>query len=57
MPFVKKIMTEEAMARRWKGLQCSGCGFEFQIGDEVYHRRNKFVKEYLCRKCRDEKYI
>lgn len=57
MPFVKKIMTEEASARRWKGLKCSGCGHEFQVGDEVYYRRNKSLKEHLCRKCRDEKYV
>ena len=48
VPFVKKIMTEKAMTRRWKGLKCSNCRHEFQIGDEVYYFRNKRRKEHLC---------
>ena len=57
MPFRRFVMSEWAMPRQWKGLKCSGCGHEFQIGDEVYYRTNKSLKEHLCRKCRDEKYI
>jgi hypothetical protein len=50
-------MSKWAMSKRWKGLKCSECGPEFQIGDEVYYRTHKSLKEHLCRKCRDEKYI
>jgi len=57
MPFRRYVMSKGAQIARWKGLKCSGCGYEFQIGDEVYYRANKSLKEHLCRKCRDRKYV
>lgn len=35
-------MSKETISRRRKGLQCSSCGREFQIG-EVYYRRNSLL--------------